>query len=276
MADYLITGRKGNGKGLYGVLLIRDALAEGKRVATNMDINLSELFGPFNRYSYTRLPDRPTVEELDALGRGQDGVLEEDNGVILLDEASHFLNSRDWSDKNRKGVLDWLTMSRKLGWDTHLVAQGVEQLDKQVRTTQVEYRTDLKRTDKWPIPIVTRLTAAMFGYKNRVRFPAFHIAVTKQGMDRNAFHIETRWFRGAELYAAYNTQQLFLDRDHPEFTGMHTVLSNWYTQGRYMHEPFKPDLKFWILFPPRLLIYVSHRLYYLMSRGRPAKPAPAL
>lgn len=260
MADYIVTGRKGNGKGLYCVWAIREALIQGKRVATNMDIELSEMFGPYNRYSITRLPDRPTVDDFNAIGRGQEGIIEDDNGVIVLDECSHFLNSREWSDKSRKEVLDWLTMSRKLGWDTYLVSQGIEQLDKQVRTSLAEYRIDIKRTDKWSIPIVTKLTGLLFGHKNALRFPKFHIAITKQGMDRQAFTVGTQWFKGDDLYSCYNTQQLFLSREHPQAVGLYTLLSNWHTQGRYLPQPFTPDMKFWFYLPIRVLIFLAAKL----------------
>lgn len=247
MADYVITGRKGNGKGLYAVLIIQDALREGKKVATNLNIFPEHLVSATNKSAIIRIPDRPTVADLDAIGRGQDGVVEEDNGVLILDECSHFLNSRDWSDKSRQGVLDWLTMSRKLGWDTYLISQGVEQLDKQVRTSLCEYRIDLKRTDKWGIPIITAISRFFVGDKKALRFPKFHVAVTKQGMDRQAFHIGSRFFRGGDLWPAYETQQIFVGNDHPAAVALHTVLPNWYTKGRYLpvHVPLWRRLLEW-------------------------------
>lgn len=260
MADYVITGRKGNGKGLYAVLLIKEALQAGKRVATNMDINIEQLLPSCSRSTIIRLPDRPTEFDLLAIGRGQEGVLEEDNGLLVLDECSHFLSSRDWSDKSRAGILNWLTMSRKYGWDTYLTAQGVEQLDKQVRTCLVEYRIDLKRTDKWSIPLITQISSFFLGDSRALRFPKMHIAVTKQGMDRNGFHIGSRFFRGVELWSAYSTQQVFLDREHPLACGLHTVLSPWHIQGRYEKQSYNWTISDYLLLLPRILVYCAFRL----------------
>lgn len=260
MADYVITGRKGNGKGLYAVLLIREALQAGKRVATNMDINIAELLPSNSRSTIIRLPDRPTENDLLAIGRGQEGVVEEDNGLLVLDECSHFLSSRDWSDKSRAGLLNWLTMSRKHGWDTYLTAQGVEQLDKQVRTCLVEYRVDLKRTDKWSIPLVTQLSSFLLGETRAVRFPKMHIAVTKQGMDRNGFHIGSRFFRGVDLWPAYSTQQVFLEREHPSACALHTVLSPWHIRGRYEVQQYRWKSSDYLLLIPRIFVYLAFRL----------------
>lgn len=260
MADYVITGRKGNGKGLYAMLLIKEALQQGKRVATNMDVKIEEILTSKSKATIHRLPDRPTEADLIAIGRGQSGVVEEDNGLLVLDECSHFLSSRDWSDKSRQGILNWLTMSRKHGWDTYLTAQGVEQLDKQVRTCLVEYRVDLKRTDKWSIPIITQISALFMGHDKALRFPKMHIAITKQGMDRNAFQVATRFFRGTDLWSAYNTQQVFLDQSHPEACGPHSMLSAWHLVGRYEKTPPRFTMRDWALFLPRLLVVLSFKV----------------
>lgn len=260
MADYVITGRKGNGKGLYAMLLIKEALQQGKRVATNMDVKIEQILTSKSKATIYRLPDRPTEQDLIGIGRGQPGVVEEDNGLLVLDECSHFLSSRDWSDKSRQGILNWLTMSRKHGWDTYLTAQGVEQLDKQVRTCLVEYRVDLKRTDKWSIPIVTQISALFMGHDKALRFPKMHIAITKQGMDRNAFQVATRFFRGTDLWPAYNTQQVFLDNSHPEACGAHSLLSPWHLVGRYEKEPLRFTLFDWALLVPRLLVVLAFAL----------------
>jgi len=243
MSDYVVTGKKGTGKSLLGVGIIRDALAQGKRVATNLDVKLDVLCRPRSRMTLIRLPDRPTADDLTALGRGQDGVEEEKNGVIVLDEVSAILNSRNWADKSRQGTLDWLIHSRKYGWDTYMIAQGLSQIDKQVRETQLEYHIAVKRTDKWPIPLVTSITR-MLGFP--ITFPKVHIGVVKHGMHNDAVTIERKWYRAKELYAAYDTQQIFLPQGSEAAVGLHTVLSAWHIKGRYLPPSFLEGLRAWL------------------------------
>lgn len=231
MADYAVTGKKGSGKSLFAVGIIRDALLSGKKVATNLDVYLDHLLSPVNRSTFYRIPDRPVVEDLEAIGRGQEGCVEENNGVIVLDETSTFFNSRAFGDKSRQPLLDWLVHSRKLGWDVYYICQGLEQIDKQLRTTMIEYHISVKRTDKWPIPFITPLFK-LVGLN--VRFPKMHIGVIRHGVERDSLVVDRRFYRAAELFPAYDTQQLFLDREHPKACGLHTVLSAYHIKGRYL------------------------------------------
>lgn len=233
MADYLVSGKKGAGKTIFCVGVIREALLQGRRVATNLDIVIDQLLPASSRAVLIRVPDRPTYEDMLILGQGQSGVVEEDNGVIVFDEASAFLNSRSWNDKARQPFLDWLIHSRKYGWDTYFIAQGQEQLDKQLRTTQLEYHVAVKNTGKWRIPVVSWLVEMLSGVK--VYFPKLHIGIIRQGMERDAFKVGRRWFLGRELYPAYDTQQVFLDREHPLAVGIHSVLSCYHVKGRYLN-----------------------------------------
>lgn len=232
MSDYLVSGKKGAGKSAFCVGLIRASLLEGKRVATNLDIRLDKLVPAHCRGHLLRLPDRPSIEDLHIMGRGQDGVIEEDNGVLVLDETSSFLNSRAWNDKSRQSLLDWFIHSRKYGWDTYFIAQGQEQLDKQLRSTQLEYHIAVKNTAKWPIPFLSPVVNALFGI--RLTMPKMHLGIIRQGLDRDSLLIGRKWFKGVDVYDAYDTQQVFIDRDHPSSVGIHTVLSHYYLKGRYL------------------------------------------
>ena len=127
MADYLVSGKKGSGKSAFCVGVIRSALKDGKRVATNLDIRVENLVHCSNRRWFYRLPDRPSYSDLIAIGRGQEGVDEDQNGVLILDECSAFLNSRSWNDKGRQEFLDWVIHSRKHVWDTYFIDQCQEQ-----------------------------------------------------------------------------------------------------------------------------------------------------
>jgi hypothetical protein len=234
MSDYAITGKKGSGKTLFAVGVVRDALLAGKTVATNLDIYLDNLLPPTHRATFLRLPDKPTAADFELIGRGQAGCVEEDNGVLLLDETSTFFNSRAFGDKERQPLLDWLVHSRKLGWDVYYICQGLEQIDKQLRTTMIEYHVGVKKTDKWPIPIITPL-ASLIGLN--VRFPRMHIGIIKHGVDKDSLTVDRKFYRAKEFYSAYDTQQLFMERNHPKACGLHTVLSAYHIKGRYLSNP---------------------------------------
>lgn len=236
MTDYAVTGKKRSGKGLVCVGKMRDALRQGRRVATNMDLYLDKMLPPMSRATYIRLPDMPTVADMKVLGKGYEGkeIDEDRNGIINLDEASKFFNARTWGDKTRQPLLDWLIHSGKLRWDVYYQMQGLSQIDKQVRETQVEYHVAVKNTKKWPIPFVTSF-CSMFGLK--VQFPKVHLGIIKQGCDMHALVVGREWYRAKDLYAAYDTEQEFLDRGHPDACGIHTVLSPWHTKGRYLPPP---------------------------------------
>lgn len=231
MTDYAVTGKKRAGKGLFCAGLIRDALIAGKRVATNMDLHLEAMLPPTHKATVIRLPDCPTADDMEAIGRGYEGEYDDaKNGLIVLDEASKYFNTRQWGDKARQPLLDWLIHSGKLGWDVYYQMQGLEQIDKQLRTTQVEYHVSVKRTDRWPIPLVTPL-AKLVGLD--VRFPRMHLGIFRHGCDHDALVVDRKFYRAKDLYDAYDTRQVFLDRGHPDAVGMHTVLSPWHTKGRY-------------------------------------------
>lgn len=267
MADYAITGKKGTGKTLTSIGIMRDALNEGKRVATNLNLNLDVLMPANSKKSVLRLPDHPDISDLEAIGRGQDGVIEEENGIIVLDEVSHFFNARQYQDKGRSAVLAWLTQSRKRGWDVYYIMQGLPQLDKQVRDTQLEYHITVKRTDKWALPFITTITSILYGEKNAIRFPKGIFAVTKYGIDRDALIIGRKFYRSKNLYAAYETQQLFRESlpAQPNIgdfircsDGLHTMLSSWHLKGRYMQSEFTWQQKLELI--PQALIYAACKL----------------
>ena len=113
MTDYAVTGKKRSGKGLFCTGLIRDALLSGRRVATNMDIYLDEMLPVLSRATLIRLPDCPTAEDMEMIGKGYDGdvIDDERNGLVILDEASKYFNTRQWGDKSRPPLLDWLLHS---------------------------------------------------------------------------------------------------------------------------------------------------------------------
>ena len=108
MAEFVITGKKGSGKNLYACHVIDSYLRQGRPVVTNMDLFLENYYSPSDSKFYYRIPDIPTIEILDSLPVIDNGSDESKNGLIVFDECGSWLNSRDFSDKSRKGVLNWL------------------------------------------------------------------------------------------------------------------------------------------------------------------------
>lgn len=236
MAVYLVQGKLGTGKSKYVVGKIREALLAGRRVATNIDLDLSALLPSANRSTVSRVPDKPTPEDLDSVGHGNPGSYDEErNGVMVLDELGSWLNSRTYAGKGRQDLVDWLIHARKKGWDVYLLVQSVSMIDKQVRDGMVEYLIRCIRADKIRIPVVGRMLGKK-GYWPRVHIANVSIA------DVPGLVIDRDWFRGDDLHNAYDTRQIFRDwkrdPDQPGYefelmAGPHSVLSAWHLKGRY-------------------------------------------
>lgn len=230
MSDYLVTGKKGNGKSLVVVGLIRDALTKGLRVATNLDIFAEHLL-PLNvrKMDLIRLPDRPTVEDMKALGKGADVLDESKYGMIALDEMATWMNARNWADKTRQDLLDWFVHSRKERWNTFFICQGIDQIDKQIRSSLMDHHVICRRLDKMRIPMIGAFTKAVLGVE--IRPPKVHVAKVRFGMEHNAMVTDTWTYRGHGLYKAYDTEQVFRD-NYPH--GIHCMLPPWHLQGYKM------------------------------------------
>lgn len=222
MPVYSVEGKLGTGKTLFCVWRAQEALYQGRRVASNVDLDCVKLT-PFRHSTYIRIPDKPTSADLFAIGHGNpDSYDEERNGVLLLDELGTWLNSRSFQDKDRAQVLDWLIHARKLGWDVYLIVQDQNMIDKQVRESLIELQVRCMRGDKVRIPVVGGFLAAI--YKPLGYLPKFHWATARIGYGPGAIVADRWYYKGRELYAAYDTRQVFR-ADYPH--GAHTVLPPW-------------------------------------------------
>lgn len=223
MATYAITGELGSGKTLVVIGKIQEALLAGRRVATNIDLRLEHLVGPGARVSCVRTPDFPTRADLDELGDGYAdqravGLFEEDEdydesrfGLLAIDEAAMFLNSRDWSGDGRDQVVQWLRHARKHHWDVFMITQSLGDLDKQIRTGFVEHLVKCKRLDRYSIPVVSSL-ARLFGVKGGVSLGKGHLSVVRYGT-KDTDPVRTRWWTfGGRLFKAYRTTQKIFAR----------------------------------------------------------------
>lgn len=237
MSTYLITGKMGTGKTKSAVRIIQMALGEDLRVVTNLDLTMEHLKRPMSKHTVMRIPDKPTVEDLESIGIGNDTYDEEKNGIIVLDELASWMNSRTFGDKSRQPVLDWLIHSRKKGWHVYFICQNITQIDKQLRESLVEYLVRCTRLDKVKIPFVgwlLNLLSPKLGY-----LPRCHIATVRLGIERDSMIVDRLYYRGDDLHAAYDTRQIFTD-SYPH--GPHSVLSAWHVDGRYRGPVVKTTL----------------------------------
>jgi hypothetical protein len=229
MSVYIVTGKLGAGKTLSTIYKVQQYLQQGRPVASNVELYLDHLL-PARKRDVTcyRIPAKPTVADLRAIGNGNATYDEDKNGLLVLDECGTWFNSRGWNDPTRREVIDWMLHARKLGWDVMLIVQDKELLDKQARDALAEHVVYCKRLDRFRIPIVTSLVKIFTGAD--LRLPRLHVAIVKYG-DSEQHPTVDRWFyRGSALYKGYDTKQVFAEKGE----GTSCVLSPWHTKGRYL------------------------------------------
>ncbi|MGF1711021.1 hypothetical protein L4C37_10665 [Vibrio kagoshimensis] len=256
MPVYFVTGKLGNGKSLTAVGRIREALERGVPVATNLNINLKSMFNKNIRSArLLRVPDKPTLPDLLAIGKGNKTYDERKNGLLVLDECGTWFNSRTWNDKSRAPVINWLLHARKLGWDVIFIVQDIAIVDKQARLALGEHLVICRRFDRMKIPIVSNLIKLISFGVLKGRLPKIHMGIVKYGDNAQAITVDKWWVFGTSLFWAYDTKQAFVDHlvvpvtsafKHPVtsdflFTdktnhgtaGVYSVLPPYYTHGRY-------------------------------------------
>jgi len=208
MTVSFVTGKLGAGKGKYAVMQLRAAAAEGRRIAGNVDIFLEHFAPKKPKARYVRVPDKPTIADLMALGHGNPESYDEDrNGLLVLDELGTWLNARSFSDPARAGVLDWLIHARKHGWDVLLICQNEVQVDKQVREPLGEVFVRCFALHKLRIPVVGWIIEVFS--KKLARLPRFHLSSVRVGTGASSFIAERDLFRGDHLHKMYDTRQVF-------------------------------------------------------------------
>lgn len=115
-----------------------------------------------------------------------------------------------------------------------LIVQDLSLIDKQLRTALCEFVVVCRRLDRLSVPFVSSF-AKMVGFK--VSMPRVHVATVKYGTSLDA-PVSERWmYRGTSLYSAYDTKQIFKQDNG---IGIHTVLSRYHLQGRYMPPRYAP------------------------------------
>lgn len=210
MPGWIIQGVRGEGKGLAAVHLIKKYLDAGRPVATNMDLFLEHLTSPSNSTPVYRLPDYPRASDLAALppafSREYKG--EDQNGLMVLDELGTWMNSRTWSDKDRKDLLNWLFLSRKDHWDLAILAQNVDMIDKQASDNLCDYLVQSSRTDRKRVPYIGNFLKFLGFSGNLSRSHVYHVFY---GLSLTGSVHEVWSFTGKDYYNAYDTNQRFTD-----------------------------------------------------------------
>ncbi len=231
MAVYFVTGKLGAGKSLVSVGRIRDAFFRGAPVATNLDINLHFMLGRHKKNTRLyRVPDKPCLADLEALGKGNTTYDESKNGLLVLDECGTWFNSRTWNDKSRQEVINWFLHARKLGWDIIFIVQDISIVDKQARLALAEHTVFCRRLDRMQIPLISTAIRVLSLGQLRLKLPRLHIGIVKYGDNAQSLTVDKWHLWGKDLYASYDTKQAF--SDHYEH-GTYSVLPSWYTHGRY-------------------------------------------
>lgn len=229
MPIYFVTGKLGAGKSLVSVGRIRDKLNKGLPVATNLDINLKNMLGRDKKNTRLyRVPDKPEIFDLEAIGIGNKSYDESQNGLLVLDECGTWFNSRTWADKGRQAVINWLLHARKKGWDVIFIIQDLSLVDKQARLSLAEHVVYCRRTDRATLPIIGSIFKIITGGK--MPLPKVHLGIVRYGDSSTAIKVDTWVTVGISLYSSYDTKQMFTD--HYD-NGVYSVLPPYYTHGRY-------------------------------------------
>jgi hypothetical protein len=257
VAVFSVEGKLGTGKTKFCVWRAQQALMQGRRVASNVDLRLDKLLPPGKRVTYIRIPDKPTADDLDAIGHGNPESYDEDrNGVLILDELGTWLNARTFNDKSRAPLIDWLIHARKLGWDVYLIVQNANMIDRQVREALIEYQCVCRRLDKVVIPFIGKLVNSVFGGRAGY-LPRMHMVAARVGEGTTAIVAERWIYRGDDLHEAYDTRQVFTPR-YPH--GAHCVVS---------FDPVPVSVPWWhAIFKPRKAATTAERF-------APASPRPS-
>jgi hypothetical protein len=232
--NWFVTGELGAGKTMFAVRMIQEYLLAGKRVATNLNLELTQMLPKSSRAVVHRIPDKPLRKHLDEMGDGYDlsqGYDESKFGLLVLDECLTWLNSRSWQDKERAPVLDWFLHARKHGWNIVFLLQSADYCDPQIRDNLLSYHVSCRKMGKYNIPVVGKFLG--------LKMPKGTLATIYAGYGSNAIQQGRDIYRGKELYTAYDTRQLFetgfevVGNDLVDMRASYSVLSPWHLVGRY-------------------------------------------
>jgi hypothetical protein len=259
MPNYLLTGKLGSGKSLCGVGRIQEYLGRRRPVATNLDLNMEVLCGSNNKSTVYRLPDKPRLADLDALGYAypkEEPYDETKFGCLMLDELGTWMNTRNYRDPERFAVINWFLHARKLRWDVYMIVQHEEMIDKQIRDALGEHIIVCQRMDRIKVFKLFRL-------------PKVHQAKTYYGSSKDLI-VDIEYYKAKDLYAAYDTGQVFSSQEEVlngkvvDMRAPYTMLSAWHLKGRYEQLASEKSIKFFSL-PYKFFLYSCLKLASLFD-----------
>jgi len=273
MPVYFVTGKLGGGKSLVCVKKIQEYLREGRKVATNLDLHLDKLVSHRNKNSVIRLPDKPRVEDLDLIGLGHDEKKynQNRNGILVLDELGTWFNSRNWNEKGRAEVIDFLLHIRKKRWDVFFIVQNVDLVDKQLRQSLCQMMAVCKDMSAVGVPFLNFFSRLIFD--KQITLPAFHVAKIYDGASTTGYVLDRWTYKARDLYTAYETEQCFMndekliDGQMVDMRASYCLLSAWHLKGRYL-----PSLKQRIL---NFFLKPVHNLYLFIDEKISVRPRAA-
>lgn len=136
------TGVPGSGKSLHVIRRIVAYLQAGKHVISNFPLLVDEV--PKNKGRYFFMPnERLTVSYLMQFSKTMHKPKQENQTLLVIDEASVKFNSRTFMEKDRLAFLSFFAQHRKYGFQIILVQQDLRQIDRQIRDMvelEVEHR----------------------------------------------------------------------------------------------------------------------------------------
>jgi len=238
---YVVTGTRGSGKGAYSVFRIKQALAEGRRVATNMHLFMDHIGDDTTHYNVTRLPDFPTGDFLYQLGQAYDFDSNKPEtldptkeGLMVLDEASLYLNSARAKDFD--ALVKYLVLSRKLGWNILIVCQNKDQLQDTIYKSLADKLIVCRDNVNFRIPYLSSLLER-FGLESFIKDS--HSAFVFGGRSElDALEKEVP-FKNRPHRLSYSTAQLFTDQteylgdDFVDMRSSYSYLPSLYLTGNY-------------------------------------------
>jgi hypothetical protein len=208
MPGWIIQGVRGEGKSLAAVHMMRQYMMRGRPVATNLDLYLDELLPEDNKAVAYRLPDWPRSQDFEALPVAFDPLYkdEDKNGLLVLDESALWLNSRQWNDKDRQKIINWLLQSRKDHWDLILLCQDHDMIDNQIKVTCCDYLVQATRTDRKTIPFFGKYLKMVGLNHKQAKRHLYAVYYGFSGLDDPEDQFEVN---GPLIYDGYDTNQKF-------------------------------------------------------------------
>lgn len=137
----LYSGTVGSGKSYHALELGLQWIKKGKNVIANFPIKKPNCKTKFGQKKWDTLVDRwdyreeITVEYLMSLSFEKGWYGHESKCLVIIDEAGVIFNSRDWQHErgSRMKWIQFLSQSRKFGYDFIFIAQMDRMIDRQIR-----------------------------------------------------------------------------------------------------------------------------------------------